>query len=309
MRSRRVIPPIGRALLAAALTVAACLSGCADGGAPLFPQLSTATADVIEIARGDHSLSLARDKDGWWIALPGGRGHADEDSVDGLLTLLARSTRREIVRGGRSQLQTLGLSNGGTGRIVVTSSGRPIVDVRIGADAPGASRVFMMLDGERDVFVSPDGLADMLDQPLDDWRDRRIMSFELPDVVGIELVHQGEVMVIVPVDGRWHMTRPIDQDVDKRFVDALLFSLAELDAVGFESGGARLECGFGESGHEGLGSVTVRFTTGPPQSVLFGDGIGEMWCTMRPDRDDIYLLPREFIESIFGDGTVEPPSR
>jgi len=309
VHSRRDTRFIGTALLLTALTIAAVVSGCADGSDLLFPRLAGSTADVVEIARGDNGLSLARDEDGWWIALPRGRGRADDASVDELLTLLARSTRSEIVSGGGDQLQTLGLADGGTGRLVVQESGQRLVDVRIGADAPGASRVFMLPDGERDVFVSPDGLADVLEMPLDDWRDRRIMSFALPDVVGVELVNQGEVMVIVPVEGRWHMTRPVDQDVDKRFVDALLFSLAELDAVGFENERTPLECGFGEDGREGLGSVTVRFATGPPQSVLFGGGDGDMWYAIRPDRDDIYLLPLEFVESVFGDGTVEEPAR
>ncbi len=309
MRSRHITNLVGSALLGAWVVTAVCLSGCGEGDASLFPRLSAETADAVEITRDGRSLSLARDADGWQVILQHGPGRADDGAVDEFLTLLGRSTRDEIVSGGGDQLATLGLSDGGTGRILVASSGRPVVDALIGADAPGASRVFLMPDGGRDVFVSPDGLADLLRLPTDDWRDHRIMSFRLPDVVGLELVNQGETMVIVPVEGRWHMTRPVDQDVDKRFVDALLFSLSELEAVGFENGRTPLECGFGESGRDGLGSATVRFATGPPQSVLFGGGRGDMWYTMRPDRDDIYLLPLEFIESIFGDGTGEPPAR
>ncbi len=297
------------ALLGATLVAAVSLSGCDEGDAPLFPGLSAAAADAVEITRGDSDLSFERDADGWWIALHEGRGRADDELVEDLLDLLARSRHGDIVPGGQDQLGTLGLANGGTGRIVVTSSDRPIIDVRIGSDAPGPSQVFMLPEGERGVFVSSDGLADMFRLPFDDWRDHRITSFELPDVVGLELVNRGEMMVIVPVDGRWHMTRPVDQDVDKRFVDALLFSLAELDAVGFESRRSPAACGFGEDGSEGLGSVTVRLAIGPPQSVLFGGGDGDMWYVMRPDRDDIYLLPLEFVESVFGDVTAEPPSR
>lgn len=306
VRTRYLISGVA---LCAVLAASVCLPGCADPDAALFPRLSATTADALEITRGGQCLALARDADGWWVALPGRRGRASDDSVDKLFTVLARSTRREIVRGGHGQLETLGLADGDGGRISITSSGRSVVDTRFGADAPGASRVFLMPDGERDVFVSPDGLADLLGLPSDDWRDRRIMSFELPDVIGVELVNQGAQMVIAPVDGRWHMTRPVDQDVYKGYVDALLFSLAELEAVGFENERTPSECGFGETGRDGRGSVTVRFANARPQSVLFGGSANDSWYTMRPDRDDIYLVPGELVELIFGGETPGPSPR
>ena len=117
MRSRYNSSLIRRAFLSAALVAAVSLLGCADGDAPLFPSLSAATADAVEITRGDSDLSFERDADGWWVALHEGRGRADDDSVEGILTLLGRSMRRDIVRGGRDQMETLGLSDGGTGRI------------------------------------------------------------------------------------------------------------------------------------------------------------------------------------------------
>jgi virulence-associated protein VagC len=307
---RRRHVPAARAV--AALLAVLAVTGCTGPGgldAPLYPGLRSDEIDSITLARRDVTVSLTRSGDRWTVALPSGQGLADSTAVDDFVSVLARATRRDVIPHGSDELETLGLAGGGVGRIVVLSNGRTLVDVSVGADAPGDSRVFLRREREGDVLISPSGLGRQLQRTTDDWRDRRVMSFRLPDVTGVELVNRGRRMVLAPVDGRWRMTQPTDQEVYKGFVDGLLFSIAELDAVGFVDDGTSEACGFGEGPAGTRGSVTVRFSNGPPQSVIFGDAHAGGWCAMRPDRDDIYLVPRETVELLFGSESDEPPSR
>lgn len=312
MRHRRILP----AILVIGVFALAVLSACADRDAPLFPRLDVETADAVELEYDGRLVSLAREADGWRIALPRGRGHADDDAVAAFLELVARARRSDVVSDAHGELETLGLADEGVGRLVVRSPGRVVVDARLGAVAPGPSRVFLMPRGDRDAFVSPDGLAEWLAQPLDEWRDDGIMAFRLPDVVGVEIVNRGVRAVLAPVDGRWVMTRPVEQDVEKGTVDGLLLSISDLSASGFENDRDPVDCGFVLAGDGSggavagsRGSVTVRLSTGPPMRIAFGDPAGEMWHAMRGDRDDVYLVQRGLVELIFGVDEPVPGSR
>lgn len=283
------------------------IAGCAERADELFPELDR--ADRISVSHGATALRLTRDEAGWWVDLPGGRGRADDELVAHLLAVLGRSSRSELVPGGAERLEMLGLDEGSSGLVTVFAHAQTIARTRTGSQAPGASRVFIMPVGDSEVFVSPDGLADLLSLPLREWRDRSVLEFALPDVVGIELWNRDRRMTLVPLDGRWHMTEPIEQDVHKGFVDALLFALAELEAVDFADDRPIEACGFGVDEASARGRVAISLKDDRVLRLSFGSEHEKGWCAMRPDRSDVYVVPRETVEIIFGKDSPESPAR
>ncbi len=293
MRGRSHIA-VAVATAAAALTL---VGGCAGPDDPLFPGLTPAAVDSIRLSTETGGVSITR-ADGWTVAIEHGVGRADTSEVHRLIRTVAGTTRGDRIRNGHNELATLGLEPEPS-RIEFARDGELVAGILVGNAAPGGSRLFIQPYGRRDVYLSPPNLDELLRRPRDEWRDPFVMRFDLPDVVGVELTNLGERMVLKPRDGRWHMTQPIDQEVDKRQVDAMLYMLAELRAEGFVNDAPPESCGFSGPDATVRGSATVRLREGPDQVVLFGEPRGEQWCAMRRGRPDVYLVAREVVELLF----------
>lgn len=255
-------------------------------------EVDTATVAGLTLTRGAESLRFTRGTstrtDAAGKPLPGpwqldGAGFVvDDETVDVTVRALARIRAAEIhnpdyTAGFDTALAraTLHLDDGTTRDITL---GSRIVD--------GAA--FVRVSGRDEVFRTGGVVGRAMTQPVEAFRDRRILSFERDEVASIAYVDRGLTVVLEQSEdgASWAVTQPPNMDADQKQAVFTANTLAALRAAAipadtrFEATGARFE---------------VRFRDG--RSVALELGQAERDAEDRPlvrvratDRDGVYQV-------------------
>lgn len=220
----------------------------------------------LELTRGAERLSFARgpstgvDADGnplpgpWQLA--GAPFDTDTDTVDATLRTLARIRAGEVHNpdyeagfDAPAAVARLALSDGSSRTI--TLGGRQI---------EGAA--LLRVDGRDEVFRVAGNVGRVMSQPIEAFRDRRLLRFERADIDAIAYADRGLTVVLSQVsDDNWAITQPPNMDADQRLARFAVNTLAGLRAAAipadtaFSPSGARFE---------------VRFRDGRTETLEFG---------------------------------------
>jgi hypothetical protein len=210
-------------------------------------------AESLTLVRGAELLRFSRgpstgvDKDG--LPLPGpwqleGAPFAtDTDTVDTLLKTIGSIRAGEIHNpdyqagfDAPAAVATVGLTGGDT--LTVTLGGTVV---------QGAS--FVRVSGRDEVFRAAATVGRVLTQPVESFRDRRLLTFAREDVSAIAYVDAGLTVVLTQADdgASWAITQPPNMDADQRQALFTVNTLATLRAAAipadsaFAATGARFE--------------------------------------------------------------------
>ena len=265
----------------------------------------------LTIARGAETLRFTRvvtgaplleaDPDGGppparW-ALEGAPFATDSDTVDATIKTLARIRAGEVHNpdyeagfDAPAAVATLTLDDG-TAR-TITLGGR-VVD--------GAA--FVRVDGRDEVFRTAASVGRALAQPVESFRDRRLLAFKRADVASVAYSEGGLTVVLAQSDDNatWAITQPPNMDADQKQALYTVNTLASLRAAAlapdatFAASGARFEVRMRDGG-----TVTVQLGQREP------DAEGRPLVRVRiSGKEGVYLLQEAAVAELlkaFGRG-------
>ncbi len=262
----------------------------------------TRGTEVLRFTRGASSSEPvgASAAPGAWrlsgASLPAGVG-VDTETVDGTIRALARIRAAEIHNRDYSAgfdaplaQATLTLDDGSTHEITLGSRASD-------------SAAYVRVSGRDEVFRTAPVIGRALTQPLDAFRDRRILRFEPEAVASVAFVDRGLTVVLEQsADGAaWAITQPQNMDADQKQALFTVGTLATFRAAAipadtrFDPTGSRFE---------------VRFRDG--RSVALELGQSERDAEDRPlvrvratGREGVYQVPEALIVELrkaFGRG-------
>ena len=200
-----------------------------DAAKAVFPELTSDAITAFELVPEDgRPIRLERDA-GRWVLVAPLRFAADPLSADGIASALADLSAERIFDE-HEPLAAYGLEVPPRVRFWVGDTEHAL---RIGNAAPIGNETYVTdASGER-VFSVATFRTTGFARPLDEFREKRVLSFDRPSVTSIEASFGGG-RVVVERDGEgWRLTQPIQAPADDDTIDALLSDLEFLRATSF----------------------------------------------------------------------------
>jgi len=182
-------------------------------------------ATALELQRGDETIRLAREGDGWRMTAPVAT-RADRGKVDETLTsvLMAKSDR-EIDAAPKTPAE-FGLAPPAAQATVTLKDGKTLT-LTLGAKSPTGVWVYARKRDKPNVFVVSEGVLRDVTAPLADFRDRTILAFDRAAVSGVQVVTADATIDVDPAaTGKWKIARPLALPADSDVVGELLDKLA-----------------------------------------------------------------------------------
>jgi hypothetical protein len=196
----------------------------------VFPELDREAVDRIEIRTPEHTVWLRRDGDRWAIEKPV-KFAADAMRVSDLLTQVEFMERVEgfEVKHPEKELEQYGLHSARSVLRMSWKDKTEAIELRQGKDAGIGSRAYAQVQkGSRTVYVVPRGVFDLMEKPVDEWRDRTVAAFDSEKARALTLVRGGKETELQRKDGMWRVMRPVLARASGASVDGWLRRLGSL---------------------------------------------------------------------------------
>ncbi|MEE8348622.1 MAG: DUF4340 domain-containing protein [Acidobacteriota bacterium] len=167
----------------------------------------------------NEDIALSREENRWMIERPI-RSLADAGTVSALLRDLASASREPIDSTAELDLRKYGLDEP---RIrVLLEAGPEQKTLLIGNDDFSGNSMYVHLEGGSTVFLTSRNLSASLDKELFEWRDKKILAFDRPQVQAIELNNDEGTIRLKRYDEEWFMESPLQERADQGKVTGLL---------------------------------------------------------------------------------------
>lgn len=265
-------------------------------------EISLREATQVELTGPKGSFVFAKKGEGDWRIEKPLATQADSTVVGKLLSDVQFMERLQTLPRGQvheGMLQTFGLGQPIRTLVVRTKEGEWKIEV--GRETPVSGGVYCRVRGSRgpeEIAVVEKHLAEVLDQDLSAWREKRILPLVVPDVQEL-LLHQGTLEVeIKKKDGEWAMLKPVEAPADPSAVASVLGEISALKASSFvsDSGGDLALYGLNAP------SLAVEVKTAKTNRVL-QIGLGDPKQTNLvfarvADEPSVFLLPRTSVDSL-----------
>ncbi len=187
---------------------------------------SADTKDVTAVAvkRPDETVRLQREGDTWQVVEPV-KARGSRTAVDELLAnVLTAKIDREIDPNPKS-LADFGLDKPAADLTLTLKDGKTL-GLQLGAKNPTGVWVYAREHDKPAVFVLGESVLRDATRPVADFRDRTILTFDVKDVSGFELVLPDETLAVERGPGAWRITRPVALRADNETVGEFLDKLA-----------------------------------------------------------------------------------
>ena len=196
-------------------------------------------------------------------------------------------------------VQTFGLGQPQRTLLVRTKEGD--LKLEVGRDTPISGGVYCRIHsgrGGEEVAVVEKHLAEILDQDLAAWREKRVLSLTVSEVQEL-LLHQGTLEVEVrKKDGEWTMLKPVEAPADPSAVTGILGEISGLKATAFVSDSG------GDLALYGLNAPTLSLEVRMSATHrVLQIGLNDPKQTNQvfarlADQPSVFLLPRSSVDSL-----------
>ncbi len=264
--------------------------------------------DLVEgvtLETGEGPIEVSRDEDGWRIVQPHALT-ADAAAIDSLLSQLASAQKERLVAEDAEDLAPFGLDAPPILATLLLESGETL-RLQVGGGTPVGYNVYVMLDDERDIYMTPAALKDNLDKSLFDLRDKRVLTFEDSEVEGVDIVADSYEVTLrrAPESadaspGEWRITAPSETRADTDAVSTALRRLRSDRAAAFVAEQPSTE----ELEAFGLAAPAASFTVwtkgDASQTIDLGVESGEpagVFARRRGD-DPVFVIPESLYDAI-----------
>ena len=202
-------------------------------------------------------LVLVREENRWMIERPI-RSIADMGTVGSLFRDLESASRDRILEDAGSEIKKYGLDFPRF-RLAI-DVGQERQTLLIGNEDFTGNSMYVQLEGDSEVFLTSRSLYTVVDKELFQWRDKKVLAFERPQVQAIELKNSEATIRLERRNKEWFMEAPLHERADQNKVTGLLSTVEfaevqefvddhsqELEPYGLFPAGATLRIQVGDS--------------------------------------------------------------
>lgn len=209
-------------------------------GSPLF-DFDPDDIRHISIVNGDQSFRIKREEGGWILetsnpdtAAPEAVGAIFKTALS--TPVIDRIDPDEIPD--RENLATYGVLKS---TLQLDFKGDRPLALLFGKSGADGNRTYVSFEKSKAVYLIPNDLANLIAQPPDHFRDRRLSLID-PDRVRRIEIHRGTTSLELENSGRgWRIVKPIDTAADPEAVSALLKKWNSLRLVSFDQNSQKNE--------------------------------------------------------------------
>jgi Domain of unknown function (DUF4340) len=243
--------------------------------------LALAEADVTKIdlkKKGADETVLEKANGKWQITAPKPYA-ADQDTANQLVTSAANVTADRVVEDKASNLSAYGL-NAPSLEVDITGKGGKVSKLLIGDDTPTNSGSYAMVQGDPRVFTVASYVKTGVDKPVNDLRDKRLLTFDQDKLSRVELIAQKPGKTQDIEFGRdkdhWQIVKPKPLRADGLQVDEMLRKLKD----------AKMDLSLSDDDAK---KAAAAFAAGTPvATVKLTDPSGTQQIDVRKNKDDYY---------------------
>ncbi|MCI0548576.1 MAG: DUF4340 domain-containing protein, partial [Candidatus Rokubacteria bacterium] len=188
----------------------------------------------LTLESGSERIALETEDDGKWKIVRPGPYPADADLVRDFLDKLERARAKAFVAETGTALAQYGLDKPARARILIgkdnARSSKEVLFGRVDAEKKG---VYVRRDGDSPIMLVGDELWAAYPKTVAALRDKVVLAYAYDKVAKLEVDH-AKGRVVLERDGTgWKVTAPEALKADTSAVNALLWSLRDLRALGF----------------------------------------------------------------------------
>ena len=237
--------------------------------APKVLTLDEKQVDDIGIVKtGSDPVEISRIGDRWEIVKPEPAA-ADQDTVNTIVSTAANLTSDRLIDDKPNDLAAFGLAQPLTQITLHLKNGKSST-LDLGTETPTHSGTYVKLATESKVYSIPAFSKNNIDKPLNDIRDKRVLTFSQEKLSRIQVEAKGQTIEFGKnVQGEWQILKPEPLRADGLQVDDLVRKLSE----------ARLKVDLGKV-NEGTFSSAPKVAT-----VQVTDNGGTQTAEIRQDKD------------------------
>lgn len=243
------------------------------------PIAPTAVTEIV-FASGSDTVRLTRNGPGWLANGFPAAGHL----VGELLSELADSSwSGELVASNRASYSRLGVDSAGARHLMVRAGGKPVIAYRIGKRGSDFASVYLLREGDANVYEVRGRLGEAADRKLEDWRDKRILALAADSIGAVEIRRGRSLLHATRGDSGWKLG---STPADSAAVADWLGKLASLSATGF-GGPQAADSARRSTSHN---SIAILNRTGQVLARLTLDSIASGFLVRRQDDSTLYRL-------------------
>lgn len=249
-----------------------------------FDGVDETSVTAVRFIHPSDTVELRRVGDGWRV----NGFRADSGSVARFFEAAAGAEANDLVATNPANHERMGVAGDSVNTVQIEIGGETRT-VLVGNTGPRVATAYARMPDEDDVYLLEGGLRAHVVRPLDDWRNRRMVSIDTSRVSRISVQRNDDRYTVVRGDSAW--TFEDGSAASARGVENLLQQLGgALVAAGFaadsDSISALPESGSTTAYSEGgdvLAEVTVGSGSGELWAMAAGDSVRYRIATFRAD--------------------------
>jgi len=161
---------------------------------PDIPEIAKKEITKIEISKSDASIVLDK-KDNTWLIAPK-EYPADTGKVKNMLDVITGFTLTALVSEAKSD-HLYDLTDDKKIRIKAWADDSLKLDFEMGRPAPSWNHTFVKLAGDNRVYHAEGNFKDKFDLTVEKLRDKVVLSFDLDEIVEIEITKGEQIIALV----------------------------------------------------------------------------------------------------------------
>ena len=160
---------------------------------PAPPAVDTEKIDRLTVEKKDQTLEFTRTESGWVVteqAYP-----ADDTAVTQMLEALSGLSLSALVSE-KQDLTRYELDDAHGLTATAFEAESPVLSVKIGKTAPTFNHTFVMVNNEPGIYQAKDAFRSHFDKSLDEFRDRRVLTFQEDRIKTITIQTPGKKVIL-----------------------------------------------------------------------------------------------------------------
>jgi len=259
--------------------------------------LPVTTGEVLELTlrRPDETVVCSRTGNGWQITEPLNTA-GDRTAIERILQTLDQAEKHRTVTDSATDLSPFGLD---PPRVTMEINGLegPVGIIHLGQKNPIGSHVYARKDGQPAVYLTGIMLLTQAQTELFQLRDRRVLTFQPPEVRGLTLQRGRETIEMVQEAGDWSLKEPLQVKADNSILDNILrrLSSAQVSAYAEEAPEDLAPWGLDRP------VLSVILTLGPEaaqKTLLIGDAHEDGRYARDVSRKPVFIIPEDLFEEL-----------
>jgi hypothetical protein len=247
----------------------------------LLPHMAADSVETIEYLGRQDTIRLARQGEHWTV-----NGHpAAPKVVEAFFRAMADTTARsELVAQSAESHARLGVDSAAGKHLTVSGGGKKLLDIWFGSRGPDFEGFYVRHAGDNQVFLLRGTFADLTVQPLDDWREKQVLTLATDSVARIDVVRGKQSYSLARSGSAWTFAK--GSAADSARVARFLTLFKELRATGFPTTSQADSAKFAPAERK----VTLFGAAGQPRAVLSLDSLPSVFVLRIGDGGELYTL-------------------